>query len=76
VAAAVGLFYKLGSFALPDLQRMYLGWGVVNSIPSATRDILDHLGKGFSGADMVLLLIPLQGAMVQGGGAENAQITA
>jgi hypothetical protein len=73
MAAAVGLFHNLGLIAPSDLQCTHGRWGVVNSSPSATRDVLDHLGEGFSGVEqyMVLLPIPLHGAMVRGGGARN-----
>jgi hypothetical protein len=73
MAAAVGLFHNLGLFALSDLQCTHLRQGVVNSSPSVTRDVLDHLGEGFSRVEqyMVLLPIPLHGAMVQGGGVRN-----
>ncbi len=47
MAAAGGLFHNLGSFALSNLQRTYLTRGVVNSLPSATHDILDHLERRF-----------------------------
>jgi hypothetical protein len=47
VAAAGGLFHNQSSFAPSNLQRTYLRWGVVNSLPSATQDISDHLEKKF-----------------------------
>ncbi len=47
MAAPGGLFHNLGSFALSNLQRAYLRQGVVNSLPSATQDILDHLERRF-----------------------------
>jgi hypothetical protein len=47
MAAAGGLFHNLGSFAPSNLQRTYLRQGVVNSSPSATQDILDHLERRF-----------------------------
>ncbi len=53
-ATAVGLFHNLGSFAPSDLQRTHFGQGVVNSLPSSTKDSLDHLGEGFSSFDTVL----------------------
>ncbi len=54
-----------------DLQRTHLRLGVVNSLQSATQDILDHLGQGFSGVNMVLLPISLHSATVQVGGVGN-----
>ncbi len=48
VAAAGGLFHNLGSFASIGSSTHASQTGSVNSLPSATRDILDHLGEGFS----------------------------
>ncbi len=47
MAAAGGLFHNLGFFAPSNLQRAYLRRGVVNSLSSATQDILDHLKRRF-----------------------------